>query len=636
MNRQITILQKLGEGTEYTIRQLAVLCETSYKMMQDELWDLNAVLEKKKCQTRITIQSGKGVALEQADRGEIDALIRELQQKEEQREQTKEYWIKKIAFQLLSEDYLKVDTLCEQMAASRTYVNKFLTEAKQRLEKKDIHVCSRPHYGLYSQGSEENIRSFLFEELVHEPEKTQNELLLIEPVDLLLLKEEIMAYIHKFEFRMSDVNLEQFLLYSTILAVRVRKGKTVEQSGVEPEHETGEYILSERIASSVANFANIEIGREEIWWIHRFLVGKCVKKTGKPEKETGELIESVIEKAIALVKEKYGFDFEKDIELYSSLAIHLKALMERVSLRNYSVNPMLDEVKSYSLLAYDMAVDISILINRMTDAVLPDDEISYIAIYFHLAIERKGRNLKYVRALVVCPTGKGMSELVTVILKKQYGEYLSAIKTCSYYELPGMPFEEYDYIFTMAPLKLEVPLPVIEFSLNESVCRAREVKLKSLGIEKNTYPLLQFSSEKLFFADVRATNKREALEEITERLGKVIKLSEDFVESVMRREKIVPTELENGFAIPHPLERGKAERSFFSVTVLMTPIVWDKRKIRIILLSYIEGDSENLGLFYDSFAQLVSNREYTAMLAEKPTYECLTDIARRISRELNL
>lgn len=50
-------------------------------------------------------------------------------------------------------------------------------------------------------------------------------------------------------------------------------------------------------------------------------------------------------------------------------------------------------------------------------------------------------------------------------------------------------------------------------------------------------------------------------------------------------------------------------------------------KIRIILLSYIEGDSENLGLFYDSFAQLVSNREYTAMLAEKPTYECLTDIA---------
>lgn len=225
------------------------------------------------------------------------------------------------------------------MAASRTYVNKFLTEAKQRLEKKDIHVCSRPHYGLYSQGSEENIRSFLFEELVHEPEKTQNELLLIEPVDLLLLKEEIMAYIHKFEFRMSDVNLEQFLLYSTILAVRVRKGKTVEQSGVEPEHETGEYILSERIASSVANFANIEIGREEIWWIHRFLVGKCVKKTGKPEKETGVLIESVIEKAIALVKEKYGFDFEKDIELYSSLAIHLKALMERVSLRNYSVNP---------------------------------------------------------------------------------------------------------------------------------------------------------------------------------------------------------------------------------------------------------------------------------------------------------
>lgn len=102
----------------------------------------------------------KGVALEQADRGEIDALIRELQQKEEQREQTKEYWIKKIAFQLLSEDYLKVDTLCEQMAASRTYVNKFLTEAKQRAGKEGYHVCSRPHYGLYSQGKRRKYQKF--------------------------------------------------------------------------------------------------------------------------------------------------------------------------------------------------------------------------------------------------------------------------------------------------------------------------------------------------------------------------------------------------------------------------------------------------------------------------------------------
>ena len=174
-----------------------------------------------------------------------------------------------------------------------------------------------------------------------------------------------------------------------------------------------------------------------------------------------------------------------------------------------------------------------------------------------------------------------------------------------------------------------VPIPVIELALNEN--SMKRAKRQVLG-KNDQLPLLCMTPPELFFSDIKAADKADALSQIIARISRVIKLKDTFLESVMERERIVATELPNGFAFPHPLGEDMADGSFFSVAILRNSIRWKHRKIQIVLLTYVKGKvTSDLEQFYESFAMLVSNKEYAVSLIGTPTYEHLTEVAREIS-----
>ena len=634
MERKVIILEKLIKNSECTINQLALLCEVSYKTVQSDIREINQLLGKRRYISRIAMQSGKGTSLNPFDMKEVNSLIEELKKETAYiPEQNEEYYLNHIAFRLLQADYVKIDELCDEFGFSRSTLSRFLPKVKAEMAEWGVDIKSKPHYGLYCSADESKIRQFMFAKLLFKKDEQCLALIGADIADYFLLKESILALARKFDVVMSDMTLEQLFLYVEIIISRLRKKKELKVR-FDMEKSSFEYIFSKKIGLQISVFLKREIPEEETGWIYHFIIGKCSKKAGEETGVDYSQINPILGDAFQLIKEKYKYDFEKDIELYTSLSIHFRALMIRARVENYSVNPMLSEVKAYALLAYDMAVDVALLLNERWDIILPDDEISYFAIYFHLAIERKKQEIIQLNILVVCPAGKGMSELAVHFLKKQFKEYLSAIKTCSFYDLKDIDFSLFDYVFTMVPIELEIPIPVVEFALNENSFNMKKIKRQMAGKDPGNMPLLMFSDSKLFFTEIRADDKEGTLRQIIEKIRQHIALSSDFLDSVLRREEIVSTELEYGYAMPHPLDRNMAEKSFFSVTVLPNPIIWKKRKVRIILLTYIKEDMEKLGLFYDSFGQLVTNEEYAISLIEKPTYDNLMDIARNISMEI--
>lgn len=635
MERKIIILEKLMRESGCTIRQLALLCEVSYKTIQSDIHEINQTFSCRGCASRIVTQSGRGAALKPFLSEEVSHFIQELKQKNTYTpEQDEEYYVNHIAFRLLQADYLKIEDLCDELGFSRSVLNRLLQKAKADLSERDVTVRSRPHYGLYCAGAEDDIRRFMFEKLVLKKEEQCAALLGSDLSDYFLLKESVLALVKKFDVEISDSTLEQLLLYVEIMAARQQKQK--EYSGKwTVEKSSFEYLLSKKIRMQINIFLKKEITEEETEWIYRFIVGKCYKKTGGDIRADSSQINDILAKAFIMIEEKYKYDFKKDIELYTSLSIHLRALTARAKAENYSVNPMLSEVKAYSLLAYDMAVDMALLINERWRINLPDDEISYFAIYFHLAIERKKQKIVPIQVLVVCPAGKGMAELAVQFLKKQFKEYISVIGTCGFYELDDVDFDRIDYVFTMVPIKREIPIPVVEFVLKDNSRNMKRIKMQITGKNSENMPLLIFSGPELFLTDIKGADKEDVLKQIVERVGRHIDMAPDFTGSVLRRERIVPTELEYGYAIPHPLDRDMADRSFFSVTILSNPVKWKKRKVRIVLLTYIKEDAEKLEAFYDSFARLVTNGEYAASLMEKPTYDNLMNIAKHIHQEIS-
>lgn len=635
INRQTVILEKLANDHGCTIKQLSLLCDVSYKTIQSDIKYINDIFKRKGSKAFISTQRGVGAMIENCIKVEIEILIQELKENNtELQDYDKEFYTLKISFLLFRREFIKIENLCDDLSLSRSVVNDVLNGVKRLLLKWNISVLPKPHYGLYVQGEESDIRRFMFENLVLKNEDELYKLLEIDSSTYFSLRERIIAVIRNFDVSINDSILEQLLLYIEIMTLRIKDRHSLLDENFHLDKASFEYILSEKIYHELPYSLRNESLDSEIHWIGRFIIGKCLKKADSEKLEEYEIVNKILPEALAMIKETYGFDFSHDIDLYTSMSIHLNALCKRAKVDNYLINPMLDNIKTYSLLAYDMATDISIYFNRMLGVVLPDDEISYFAIYLHLAIERQKQKIVPRKALAVCPSGKGMSEMVAHYIRKQFGEYISELRTCGYYELESIDYSQYDYIFTMKPLALQVPLPVIEFSLNANKQIIEKTRLQILGKKNMDFPLSTLTPPSLFYADVKAENKEDALQKIVARIGSVIALSPMFYESVIRREEIVSTELDNGFAIPHPLERDMAAQSFFSVTILNAPILWGKKKIRIILLTYIKGDMEGLDLFYDIFAQLVTSKDYQIALVDKPNYDCFVDIVREISEEV--
>ena len=102
--------------------------------------------------------------------------------------------------------------------------------------------------------------------------------------------------------------------------------------------------------------------------------------------------------------------------------------------------------------------------------------------------------------------------------------------------------------------------------------------------------------------------------------------SDDFLESVLKREKMGKTDLENLVAIPHPYEM-MSESSFVIVATLKRPILWESRRVQVIFLISIGNEkNKNLEEFYDKISNVFFDENRINYLINNSSYEALLEI----------
>lgn len=166
-HRELVILEKLQKDQVCTINQLSLLCDASYKTIQSDIKHLNDRFYRHHFHSRIERQRGVGVAIVDEDHHELEVIMTELlAQSNDMQVQDKETMALKIALMLFQHSYLKIDDLCDTLCLSRSVVNEIVILMRSMLKRWEIHVASKPHYGLYLEGLERDMRRFLFENFV--------------------------------------------------------------------------------------------------------------------------------------------------------------------------------------------------------------------------------------------------------------------------------------------------------------------------------------------------------------------------------------------------------------------------------------------------------------------------------------
>ncbi|WP_255476665.1 PTS sugar transporter subunit IIA [Pantoea sp. VH_8] len=322
-------------------------------------------------------------------------------------------------------------------------------------------------------------------------------------------------------------------------------------------------------------------------------------------------------------------DFSEDFELFQLLTLHIIPMMDRLNLGLKINNPLLEEIKSECVKAFEMAILAGSIIQQETMLQLNEAEIGYLAIHFTLAFERKGFQPHPYNLMLVCASGMGSSQLLLNKIKRRFTHSIGKINVVQLYELLDADLKDYDVVISTVDIPFKIGLPLIR-----TTCFLGEGDLNLLAQwmsrQAPAHPSIsRFFSPKLFFTDLKSTERYQLLEELCQRVTEYVAVGSDFLEKIIEREKLSATAFGNAIAFPHPLHPC-GNTTFVAVALLKKSISWDRHEVRyIFMLNIRKGEKEPLQCLHEGLISLMDNSKKLAALDKNPTYNTLIKLLTR-------
>lgn len=219
-----------------------------------------------------------------------------------------------------------------------------------------------------------------------------------------------------------DINLVTHLY---VLVARTRGGANP-SSDVQPlftaDATNPAHSRYAAVASKVLEHVETYLGRRvppaEASYVFAYLASSRIEEPIPPVVAADEAAAIVQEVADAM-SHRQGVHFGSE-RLLSDLAGHVRPMLNRVRFGMYVSNPVLAQVEhSYPELLADLREVTSAVGSRYGLPEIPIDEIGYMCLYFARELELCATP---VRALVVCSSGVGTSELLRVKVERHFRE----------------------------------------------------------------------------------------------------------------------------------------------------------------------------------------------------------------------
>ncbi|RCW49256.1 MULTISPECIES: PRD domain-containing protein [unclassified Halanaerobium] len=140
---------------------------------------------------------------------------------------------------------------------------------------------------------------------------------------------------------------------------------------------TEEYQVAEEGKKIIESKLNVKIPESEIGFIamhiHAARLNKDVSKTVKQT--------SLIKELVECVKAELKIDFSKEDLSYMRLINHLRFSLQRLENKKTIKNPLIDKIKEEFVQSFQLALNLSEIIEKRTGKSLPIDEVGYLALH---------------------------------------------------------------------------------------------------------------------------------------------------------------------------------------------------------------------------------------------------------------
>ena len=625
--RNYTILKYLKEVGEYvTSEQLSAICHVSTKTILKDIQSLNE--DMKVTDNYIDVKPSYGLKLVINDINafsDFSASYRPFQDYFVFSVNEREDWVQKY---LIEEDkWIKSEYICEMLFISPSVLSQCLKTIRKSLAQYDLKLVQKPHYGMKVEGREFNKRlclSAIYMTYIDQREDFPGKQFNEEELEVINTITSVLDHVlTRFEISMSEVSVQNFIIDIFVLLKRVKQGillKATEKMVIDISRWT-ESIVAVEIAKEIKKQLDIELGDQEIVSLSIHLASKRIIR--HYDESIHRIIQNfdvmqIVDNMLNNIAEQWHIDFTQDRELCSMLTLHLIPLEVRSRYNVVLQNPLTIKIKQQNILAYQLAVSAC---NQLVDYHgnnLSDEEISYIALHIELALLRKQIKEKK-NVLIMSGGGRGTSSILAYQIKELYNKYINEIKMVDYIGIKKYDFSHVDLLITSAPIKEELPISIIE--VNYYLTEQDKKKIKNYLDDQEIFHMSLHLEENLILRNINISKKEDVIAYMIQHTIK----QEDLIEKMIENDYIGNYELENMVAVLSC--QANIPESKVIMAILEKPILWNKRKVQLIIMPII-GAHMNLQVLdlFKELSLLVQNALYIKKIIKKQNYKDILDI----------
>lgn len=526
---------------------------------------------------------------------------------------------------LVNEGYKTINQLSEKFLVSPSQIKNDLKKVDQKLRDTGLNLERRAHYGIKIEGSVKSIQNILVENYFKE-----NRTILeyrekfIDNFKLENIRTIIKDVLNKYDLEVNFGELEEILAQIVTLYIRVSLRVSENIDGL--NLDTEDSIMNELLEKVFRN-KKYYISCEEKDCLNRFIQLRTKDKKSVIMNVDKSELQDIIYGFFKGVDKKYNTTFSEDKEFFNLLYLHIASLIERAKREHNISNPFSIKISQQYPTVFNLAIQLSKLIESEYKIKISQDEIGFIATHIAVPFEKREEanfNKRY-KIAIICSSGGGSAFLIKLRMNEIFPN--AEIRNFSLLAEKEVVDFSPDLIFSITNLEFKINAPVI--LINEILDELDYLDIKEsvrladcTGSTSNPkqYILSLFSKEHFRCIKEKADYK-DILYNMSQDIVDSGACSPSYPKDVWERESCLSTIYTNGVSIPHPIEM-TGNKNIISVALVHCDIRHEDKKPKIIfMISLIKGNLELHKQISKYLTKVMTNKDIVDMLNRSQSYE---------------
>ncbi|HBU8524361.1 TPA: BglG family transcription antiterminator [Klebsiella aerogenes] len=612
--------------------ELAQRLSVSTRTVRADITALNALLAQYGAQ--FTLNRGSGYQLKIDDRSRFQAL-EETAPKTQHVPRTVQERIHFLLVRFLTSAFsIKLEDLADEWFVSRATLQNDMVEVRERFQRYQLTLETRPRHGMKLFGSEVSIRACLTDLLWELTlQGGMNPLISAEALEADVpaqLEPVLQETLTRHHIRLTDVGERFICLYGAVVVRRVSEGYPLADFSAEDVAQNVRDAARD-LAGELQRLAGKPFSPAEEEWLCVHIAARQVQDVD-PETISADDDEALVNYILRYINSQYNYNLLDDAQLHADLLTHIKTMITRVRYQIMIPNPLLDNIKQHYPMAWDMTLAAVSSWGKYTPYTISENEIGFLVLHIGVGLERH-YNIGYQRqphVLLVCDTSNAMVRMIEAILQRKYPQ-LAIAATISQREYEQREAIDEDFVISTVRIG-EKDKPVVTIAPFPTDYQLDQIGKLVLVDRTRPWMLNKYFDAAHFRVIDKPIDQQTLFAELCQQLQQEGFVDAEFHDSVVEREAIVSTMLGDGIALPHALGL-LAKKTVVYTVIAPQGIAWGDETAHIIfLLAISKSEYEEAMAIYDIFVTFLRERAMSRLAATRSFDEFKTVAMECVSR----